>query len=658
MIARSRFLVFCGGFLFSLLSFAQKEDWLPVTPQDLDIKQVPGAPGADAIQLYYADYINDEEQTEFFYHRVKILQKGALKPGKGLVDVEIVVPVEGSISGLKARTIHPDGKIIEYTGKPFQKTVFKTKGLKVLAKTFTMPDVTVGSIIEYKYKIGREGYIVDHAWTIQHSLYTVKESYRMKGYTGRLEDMPDFQIAALYSNMPNSVKPQQKGGGYEMDLQNMAAFESEGYMPPEEDFKPQVRFFYIGRQATTADKFWQEQGRKWNDDVERFIGNRGEIRQAAEQAIGDETEPGLKLRKLYGRAQKIRNLSYERERTEAEQKKEHLKDNQNAGDVLARGAGYRNDITRLFVALARAAGFEAAIVRVSNRHDKFFDKNLLSNRQLDTEIAVVKLLEKDFFLDPATPYCAYGMLRWNRTSTTGLKLDKKGGSFVIAPPAPYDKAVTRRTADVTLDADGNLKGTLTVKYEGGEALEHRIDAQDSDEAGRTKELEEEVKGWLTPGSSAKLGNVEGWEGTDDPLIATFEVYVPSYASVAGSRVLVPAFLFQSKQMDAFKHAERKFPVYFPYAFTEADRVNIKLPPGFTVESVPANQTAQIGFAGYQNTAQFAGQQLVTQRVLQVNGIFFKVELYPQIKDFFGKVQAGDEQQAVLKGGRTNAQTSN
>jgi hypothetical protein len=250
------------------------------------------------------------------------------------------------------------------------------------------------------------------------------------------------------------------------------------------------------------------------------------------------------------------------------------------------------------------------------------------------------------------------MLRWNRTSTMGLKLDKKGATFVIAPSAPYDKAITRRTADVTLDSDGNLKGTLTVKFEGGEALEHRIDALDSDAAGRTKDLEDEVKGWLPNGSSLKADKVEGWNGIDDPLVATFELYVPSYASVAGSRMLVPAFLFPARQMDAFKHAERKFPVYFPYAFTEADRVNIKVPDGFTVESVPQNQTAQIGSAGYQNVAQFTGQQLVTQRLLQVNGIFFKLELYPQVKDFFSKVHAGDEQQAVLKGARTNAQNSN
>jgi hypothetical protein len=108
-------------------------------------------------------------------------------------------------------------------------------------------------------------------------------------------------------------------------------------------------------------------------------------------------------------------------------------------------------------------------------------------------------------------------------------------------------------------------------------------------------------------------------------------------------------------MDAFKHADRKFPVYFPYAFAESDRVNIKIPEGFTLENTPQAQNVRMAYAGYQNLAQFDGKQLVTQRILQVNGIFFKLELYPEVKDFFGKVQGGDEQQAVLIGGSVNAQ---
>jgi hypothetical protein len=638
--------------VFIVPAGAQKEDWLPITKHDLEMNQVPGNPGADAIQLYYADFINDQEQSEFFYARIKVLNE----KGKSHADVEIVIPPDASLSGLKARTIQPNGNITEFTGKPFQKTVVKTRGVKVLAKSFTMPEVNVGSIIEYKYKLGWPGINTINSWTIQHDLYTVKESFRMKPYTGQIEGFETgYQVAAIYSHMPNNIKPVQKGGGYELDVENMPAFESEGYMPPEEDLKPQMRFFYVSPNNSTADKFWQDAGRKWNDEVEHFIGNRKEISQAAAQAIGNETDPEQKLRKLYARAQEIRNLSYERERSEVEQKKENLKSNQNAGDVLARGMGYRDDITRFFVALARSAGFEASIMQVGDRKEKFFDKGLLSKRQLDTEIAIVNLAGKDVYLDPGTRFCPYGYLRWIRTSTEGVKLGKKGGVFVVAPGAAYDKATIRRNADLALDGDGNLTGTVTVKFEGGDALERRLDELQADEAGKKKDLEDEVQGWLPNGASAKLAKAEGWETSDGPLTTTFTINIPSYASSTGKRLLVPGYLFQARQMDAFKHVERKFPVYFPYAFGEVDRVNIKVPDGYTLESVPPSQTARLNYAAYQNLAQFDGKQLVTQRILQVNGVFFKLEQYPEVKDFFGKVQAGDEQQAVLTGGGVNAQ---
>jgi len=639
---------------FVVPAMAQKEDWLPITQQDLG-KQAPGNAGADAVQLYYADFINDQEQTEFFYHRIKILNE----KGNRHADVEIVIPPDCSLSGLKARTIHPDGKIVEFAGKPFQKTIIKSRGVKVLAKTFTMPDVTVGSIIEYKYKVDAPGIFLDNSWTLQHELYTVKESFRMKPLSGGLEGFPNgYQVAALSSHLPNNIKAQQRGGGYELELENMAAFEAEGYMPPEEDFKPQMRFFYIGMNASSPERFWQEAGRNWNGEVEHFIGSRKEIAQAAAQAIGSETDPEQKLRKLYARAQEIRNLTYERERSEQEQKKENLKANQNVADVLARGMGSRTDITRLFVALARAAGFDSSIVRVSDRKNKFFDKGLLSKRQLETEIATASVGGKDIYLDPGTRFCPFGYLRWIRTSAAGLKLDKNGGTFVTAPSAAYDKATIRRSADLAMDGDGNLKGTIVVKYEGGEGLEHRLDEVDTDEAGKKKDLEDEVKTWLPNGANVKMASADGWESSDGPLTASFNIEIPSYASAAGKRLLVPSYLFQATQMDAFKHAERKFPVYFPYAFSESDKINIKIPDGYRIETVPQVQSATIGFAAYQNLVVFDGKQLVTQRLLQVNGIFFKLEQYPDVRDFFGKVRAGDEQQAVLTGGSTNAQKTN
>src|SRR5207253_5911790 len=141
-------------------------------------------------------------------------------------------------------------------------------------------------------------------------------------------------------------------------------------------------------------------------------------------------------------------------------------------------------------------------------------------------------------------------LRWIRTSAMGIKLDKKGGSFVTAPAAAYDKATIRRTAEMALDENGNLKGTVTAKFEGGEALEHRLDELNADDVGKKKDLEDELRGWLPTGANIKLAKVEGWETGDAPLTVTFDVEIPSYASAAGKRLLVPPYLFQAKQLDA------------------------------------------------------------------------------------------------------------
>src|SRR5947209_8605997 len=149
-----RCLLFLIFVLVAAVSFAQiKEDWLPVTPQDLSYKEVPGKPGASAVRLYYAHSIDNNSQTEFIYERIKVLKD----KGKEYADVKI--PIFSSdiffvtLSDLKARTIRPDGSIVEFTDKVFNTVIFKGQGLRLFAKGFTLPEVSVGSIIEYKYHL-------------------------------------------------------------------------------------------------------------------------------------------------------------------------------------------------------------------------------------------------------------------------------------------------------------------------------------------------------------------------------------------------------------------------------------------------------------------------------------------------------------------------
>lgn len=676
-IVRPCLLVLC--FVVSLASFAQKEDWLPVTPQDLQYKEVPGNKGASAVRLYYAQHINDNTSSWFIYQRIKILNDKALNPdsrGKTYADVEIPLftfqDIVENITDLKARTIKPDGSIVEFSGKPFEKVIFKSRGDKVSVLALSMPEVSVGSIVEYKYRriYSAPGYsmikvFAPGEWDIQSELHTVKESLYYQPFDGtafQSMSKPEFYFdGAVISRVIINLKekPRDIGSAVQLDLANVPPFEPEEFMPPESNFKPAVIFFYNRRGSVSVDKEWQEIGKDRYETYETYMANNHGVKEEAIKAIGGESDPQMKLHKIYERVQQVRNLTFERFRTKNELKQENLVRNKGAGDVLAHGYGNNRDITLLFVAMARAAGFDASLVQVSDRKERFFARDWTSLEQIDNLIADVNLNGADLYLEPGTRFCSYGFLRWNHTATDGLKLDKKGGTFVKAPPATYDRSVIRRAAQATLDESGRLKGNVNIEFKGAEALEHRLDELENDEAGRKKDLEDELKEWLPKGAIVTMVASQGWEGTDEPLTASFSVEVPDFASAAGKRLLAPANLFQLKQNQAFTHGERKYPVYFPYPFTEADSVSIQVPAGFTIESVPPEKEAKLPYARYKSISQFDGMNLVTQRNLIFNGVYFPLEKYSELKGFFGTVQVGDEQQAVLHaGGSTSAQKGN
>jgi hypothetical protein len=528
--------------------------------------------------------------------------------------------------------------------------------VKYTAKIFSLPDVTVGSIIEYRYLISLPLHVVSpiSAWPVQEDLFTVKEVLRFRAYQGLVMVPTEWtsvlhksKVVYSYLNQIDISVPEKKPGNLmELELQNVPKFDAEEYMPPEDDFRPVILFYYGGREMSSPEGFWDEWQKLITEYVEKYIGNSREIYDAAVKAIGGETDPEKKLRKLYARAQQIRNLSFERERTSEEKKQEHLKRNLNVQEVLQRGSGSAWEVNVTFAALARAAGFEATMLGVSDRKDRSFNKIILWLGQLDASAVMVKLGGKDLILDPGTRFCPFGVLRWENTATTALKYSKTGGGFVSTPEP--ESSLLRRTAHMALGADGALSGELSVDFNGEEALAYRLNALDQDDAGRRESLEDEVKGWLPANAVVKLQEARGWEAPDAPLNARFKIEVPGFASTAGKRMVSPSFFLSTLQKNIFASQIRRYPVSFPYPFTEEDELIMKLPEGYGVEAPPYRRKAGLAYAGYEISSVVEDRQLITRRKLRFEGSLMPLEKYEELRNFFSVVQKGDGDQAVLR----------
>jgi hypothetical protein len=626
----------CGLVLFPALCWGQNYDWQPITPQDMQFKQITGYPDAPAVLLYHADYItyvSDYDQSEFVYYRIKVLTDA----GKAYANVEIPLVPWIKIHDLEARAIHPDGSIAELSSKPFEKIIFKNRNFKFLAETFTLPNVAVGTIIEYRFRL-RSSWTYSNQWILDHDLFTLKEHFLFK-HAG------PFSMSFVVNG--STAKPEKKNETYELELTNVPPFRPEEQMPPAENYKACVRFFYGTTDMAGMRGFWTHQARSWSLGADNFIGYHRAIGDVAAEAIGSATDPEEKLRKLYARVQEVRNLYWERERNDKEEKKEHLKENKSVIDVLKHGYGNSYEISALFVAMARAAGFNASLILVAGRERRFYRTEFLDSSQYNWTIAGVTLQGKNLLLDPATKFCPFGLIRWTNTATSALKLEKEKWNFIITPSLGQDRAVVLRTARVALDDQGSLKGHVTVTFEGVEALERRLLNLQTDEAGRNKGLEEEVTSWLPPQSTAKMNYSQGWGETSGPVVADMEIEVPSYAAKAGKRLLLPSSLFPTKQIDVFRHAERKYPVYFPYAFSELDLTVIKMPAGYSVETIPEAIEVKTKFGMYRNSTKISEDQIVTTRGLFVNQFMFEPAQYSELKEFFVKVEAADQFLAAL-----------
>ncbi len=234
--------------------------------------------------------------------------------------------------------------------------------------------------------------------------------------------------------------------------------------------------------------------------VDHFGSKKGALERELSQTVAPSDSPEVKLQKIYARVQKIRNLGYEETKTKKEEKKESLKENNNAEDVLKHGYGWPREINWLFIGLVRAAGFEAAEIYVAPRHINLFMPEMKDTKELSADVVWVHAGNLEYHLDPGAAFYPFGLLPWWKTATKGVLSLKTGGKIVETPVQGSSFATIVRKGTLKVSDDGTVSGTLVVEFTGQQGAVEREDGQDKDDAGRRKALTDEIQGWL-PGRS-------------------------------------------------------------------------------------------------------------------------------------------------------------
>jgi hypothetical protein len=633
------------------------QDWRPVDPAHLALKAPIVEKDADAEAIFWEVRVDDAEMDLIFtnYIRIKIFTERG-RESQSKIDIVPFRP-NAKIQDVAGRTIKADGQIVELKKADiFEKIIARAGDRKFRAKTFAMPSVEPGAIIEYRWREVYPGSSANRTRLyFQRDIPIQTVTYYLKP-ASNLVSAAVLRYQPFHMALPKFDK--DKSGFYVTSVTNVPAYHEEPRMPPEDEVRKWMLLYYTAERNIVPQKFWHDFGKIVYDVFKSDMKVNDDVRKKAAEIIGDAATPEQKIERLYDFCRtKIKNLDDDALNLPAEVRAK-LKDESPSG-TLKKMEGRSSDIGGLFAALALAAGFEARPALMADRSDIFFDPGFADSYFMSRVVVAVKMNDAWRFFDPSEMYMPFGMLAWQSESQDALVSDPKEPTFVQTPLSPPDKSLEKRTAKLKLDSEGTLEGDVRIEYTGHLGKDRKEYNDDDSPAQREETLRNLIKAKM---STAEVSDIKVENVTDPvkPFVYAYHVRVPGYAQRTGKRLFLQPAFFQRGSNPLFPTTERHNSVYFSYPWSEHDDVDIELPPGYALDNADAPLGINAG-ATSKYDVKIAitkdGRKLLYTRNFffgNTTGMLFPVASYGQLKTLFDELHKRDNHTITLKQAATSA----
>jgi hypothetical protein len=647
------------------------------TDEELKMTADPKAPGADAVYLNRDEVTDDNLHSHTYYERIKVLTE------KGKEQATIRIPSEQGefkVAGIEGRTIHTDGTIVPLAVKAADLMEARTGARQADTMVFTFPSVEVGSILEYRLKLHYGDKVVSSpTWKVQQPFFVHKAHYVFSpseadpNRSWPIASQMAVRGAQVFANRQKTDQwdnvnnkrgdgggqlaytavliPQDKvvrsdRGVYSLDLTDVPPLPNEDWMPPFGTIQQSVEFYYTD--GSSGKEFWESAGKSWTKGVERFTNPSDQLKKTLEEIVVPADSEEQKARKIYAAVEKLDNSSFRGEQSGSEPKAEKPKELRDPEEVWKQRSGSEDEISLLFVAMARAAGLKAWPMQVVDRDRADFNPGYLAVRQLDDYIAVVEIAGREVYLDPGQKMCPFGLLHWKHASASGFRLADNGAILSTTPENTYKQAVSTRTANVEVASDGSVTGTVSVGLSGQDAFYWRQLALENDLEEIKRKFNKSVRDELPEGVQAEVDHFIALDNPDLNLLAVIRIG-GKLGTVSGNRISLPSQFFGARTQESFAAQDKRIaPIDLHYAQMRQETVTYSLPAGYTIESMP--RAADLNWP---NHAMLKSRTTAKDGAVEAARVFansysrLEPSEYSDLHNFYLKVADADQQKIVL-----------
>ncbi|KIC02560.1 transglutaminase [Flavobacterium sp. JRM] len=300
------------------------------------------------------------------------------------------------------------------------------------------------------------------------------------------------------------------------------------------------------------------------------------------------------------------------------------------------------DINLMLTAMLRHSGLTANPVLVSTRSNGIA---ISPNRTaFNYVIAAVETPNGIILLDASDKYSTPNILPFRALNWMGRLIRKDGTSEEI-DLMPKIVSANNVSMSYNVDASGKVSGKTRKQYTNYNAMMFRDNIGDVKEDVYLEKLEND---------NNKI-EVSDYSRTNEkelllPVIETYSFSGNNLCEIIGDKIYIDPMLFLTDKKNPFTQENREYPVDYGFPSSDKYSINITIPDGFAVETLPASG----GFAMENDLGLFKFISSVNGNILQVvithqiNEPVILPDDYSVLKEYYKGMIAKENEKIVLK----------
>ncbi len=519
-------------------------------------------------------------------------------------------------------------------------------------KVLRIPASVPGSVVGYEFETQDYPNGLNEEWLFEDTI-PVRETH----FTLQLP--PGWSFKPTWINHSDETPSATQGGRTEWVLRDLKDIKVEDNMPPWKGIAGRLVVSLLPPNTQQQGfQSWREMGLWYQGLVQRRTISSPQIKQTVAELTHSAPSQLAKMRALAAFVQKdIRYVAIE---LGIGGLQPHA-----ATEVFTHRYGDCKDKATLLNAMLKEIGIDSYYFIINTVRGSIME-NTPANLGFNHAILVIVLppaledpsllavsahakLGKILFFDPTDPLTPLGGLSGELQANYGLLVTPEGGELVRTPQLPMGVNAIERTAKMTLDENGTLRGDIHEIWSGDRASYQRAAAQAATQDTDVIKPVERVAADSFSTYDILKASMANASRNDRPFEWHYTVEAPNYAKSAGELLLVRPRILGTKTTSLMETPEpRQHPIEFDGAERDTDLFEIALPEGYDVDELPPPVNLDYGFVSYHSKTETVGHSLRYTRTFERKELSVPVSKAEELKKFYRIISNDERNSAVLK----------